>query len=111
MSLKVVIPAPLRKYTSGAEIVETYAGTVQQIIDGLDKRFPGIRNSVCDEKGGLRRFINIYVDGEDVRRIRHSHDERGARAADGHAQVLASDLFGQQLEHVRRFEQLHPVCG
>ena len=67
MSLKVVIPAPLRKYTSGAEIVETDAGTVQQIIDGLDKRFPGIRNSVCDEKGGLRRFINIYVDGEDVR--------------------------------------------
>ena len=67
MSLKVVIPAPLRKYTSGAEIVETDAGTVQQIIVGLDKRFPGIRNSVCDEKGGLRRFINIYVDGEDVR--------------------------------------------
>ena len=67
MSLKVVIPAPLRKYTSGAEIVETDAGTVQQIIEGLDKRFPGIRNSVCDEKGGLRRFINIYVDGEDVR--------------------------------------------
>jgi sulfur-carrier protein len=67
MSLKVVIPAPLRKYTAGAEIVEADAGTVQQIIEGLDQKFPGIRNSVCDEAGTLRRFINIYVDGEDVR--------------------------------------------
>ena len=67
MSLKVVIPAPLRKYTGGAEIVETDAGTVQQIIEALERKFPGIRNSVCDDTGGLRRFINIYVDGEDVR--------------------------------------------
>ena len=67
MSLKVVIPAPLRKYTSGAEVVEVDAGTVQQIIEGLDTKFPGIRKSVVDESGGLRRFINIYVDGEDVR--------------------------------------------
>ena len=67
MSLKVVIPAPLRKYTSGAEVVEMDPGTVQQIIEVLETKFPGIRNSVCDETGGLRRFINIYVDGEDVR--------------------------------------------
>ena len=67
MSLKVVIPAPLRKYTSGAEVVEVDAGTVQQIIEGLETKFPGIGKSVVDESGGLRRFINIYVDGEDVR--------------------------------------------
>jgi molybdopterin synthase sulfur carrier subunit len=67
MSLKVVIPAPLRKHTAGAEIVEVEAGTVQQIIETLDGRYPGIRSSICDEAGGLRRFINIYVDGEDVR--------------------------------------------
>jgi molybdopterin converting factor small subunit len=67
MSLKVVIPAPLRKYTAGAEIVEAAPGTIQQIIETLESRFPGIKKSVCDESGGLRRFINIYVDGEDVR--------------------------------------------
>ena len=67
MSLKVVIPAPLRKYTSGAEVVELDAATVQEIIEKLEGRFPGIRTSLCDESGGLRRFINIYVDGEDVR--------------------------------------------
>src|SRR5262245_58300791 len=67
MSLKVVIPTPLRKHTGGAEVVEVDAGTVKEVIDRLENKFPGIRNSVCDESGGLRRFINVYVDGEDVR--------------------------------------------
>ena len=67
MSLKVVIPAPLRKHTAGAEIVEVEAGTVQEVIERLEGKYPGIRKSICDESGGLRRFINIYVDGEDVR--------------------------------------------
>src|SRR5438132_13789389 len=67
MSLKVVLPAPLRKYTAGADIVELEASTVQGVIDALDNRFPGIRGGVCETSGSLRRFINIYVDGEDVR--------------------------------------------
>lgn len=67
MSLKVVIPSPLRKYTAGAETVQIEATTVQEVLDNLDSKYPGIRSSVCDEKGGLRRFINIYLDGEDVR--------------------------------------------
>ncbi len=67
MSQKVVIPAPLRKYTRGEELVELNASTVQGVIDALDSRFPGIRGGVCEASGSLRRFINIYVDGEDVR--------------------------------------------
>ena len=67
MSLKVVIPAPLRKHTAGAEIVEVDASTVQEVIDKLEARYPGIRASICDDSGNMRRFINIYVDGEDVR--------------------------------------------
>ena len=67
MSLKVVIPTPLRKFTSGAELVEVEAGTVKEILDTLDSKYPGFRSSVCDESGSLRRFINIYLDGEDVR--------------------------------------------
>jgi len=67
MSLKVVIPTPLRKFTSGAETVEVEAATVKEMLDTLESRFPGFRASVCDESGSLRRFINIYVDGEDVR--------------------------------------------
>ena len=67
MSLKVVIPTPLRKFTSGVDLVEVEAGTVQQVLDKLDSKYPGFRSSVCDESGSLRRFINIYLDGEDVR--------------------------------------------
>ena len=67
MSLKVLIPTPLRKFTSGAEVVEVEAGTIREVLDRIDSRFPGFRASVCDESGSLRRFINIYIDGEDVR--------------------------------------------
>jgi len=67
MSLKVVIPTPLRKFTCGAETVEVEAASIKEMLDSLDSRFPGFRASVCDGSGSLRRFINIYVDGEDVR--------------------------------------------
>jgi molybdopterin synthase sulfur carrier subunit len=67
MSLKVVIPTPLRKFTAGAESVQVEAKTIQEVLDNLESKYPGIRGSLCDEKGGLRRFINIYLDGEDVR--------------------------------------------
>ena len=67
MSLKVIIPTPLRKSTGDAGTVEVEAGTVTQIIESIEQRFPGFRSRLCDESGELRRFINIYVDGEDVR--------------------------------------------
>ena len=67
MSLKVVIPTPLRKFTSGAESVEVESGTLKEILDKLESKYPGLRGSVCDDSGSLRRFINIYINGEDVR--------------------------------------------
>ena len=67
MSLKVVIPTPLRKFTAGQDTVEIEAATIKEVLDKLDSKYPGIRASVCDESGALRRFINVYLDGEDVR--------------------------------------------
>jgi MoaD family protein len=67
MSLNVIIPTPLRKFTAGAELVEVEAKTIREVLERLEARHPGIRASVCDESGALKRFINIYVDGEDVR--------------------------------------------
>jgi len=67
MSLKVVIPAPLRKFTQGADTVQVEAKTIQEVLDNLNAKYPGIRSSVCDETGSIRRFINVYVNGEDVR--------------------------------------------
>lgn len=67
MSQKVIIPTLLRRLTDNADAVEVDATTVRDILDRLDERYPGFRARVCEETGELRRFINIYVDGEDVR--------------------------------------------
>lgn len=67
MSQKVIIPTLLRRLTENADAVEVQAATVRDILDRLDERYPGFRARVCEETGELRRFINIYVDGEDVR--------------------------------------------
>jgi molybdopterin synthase sulfur carrier subunit len=53
--------------TYNADAVEVDATTVRDILDRLDERYPGFRARVCEESGELRRFINIFVDGEDVR--------------------------------------------
>ena len=67
MSQKVIIPTLLRRLTDNADAVEVDATTVRDILDRLDERYPGFRARVCEETGELRRFINIFVDGEDVR--------------------------------------------
>lgn len=67
MSLKVIIPTPLRRVTGDEATVEVQPGTVNEIIETLEGRYPGFRARLCDDSGELRRFINIYVDGEDVR--------------------------------------------
>ena len=67
MSVKVRIPTPLQKLTKDKADVSVEAKNIQELIDGLEKNFPGIKARLCDEKGALRRFINIYVNEEDIR--------------------------------------------
>jgi sulfur-carrier protein len=64
---QVRIPTPLRKYTGGAEAVQADGATVAALVADLDKRHPGIRDRICDESGAVRRFVNIFVNGEDIR--------------------------------------------
>ena len=66
MAVTVRIPTPLRTLTGGEEQVQTDGATVQQVIENLEKRHPGIRDRLLDEKG-VRRFVNIYVGDEDIR--------------------------------------------
>jgi molybdopterin synthase sulfur carrier subunit len=63
----VRIPTQLRKLTGGSGEVDASGGTVAEIIDDLETRFPGIAERLRDEAGELRRFVNVYVDDEDVR--------------------------------------------
>ncbi len=63
----VLIPTPLRKLTNDLEEVSAAGGNIGELLDNLDKAFPGLKDRVCDEAGAIRRFVNIYVNGEDVR--------------------------------------------
>ncbi|MEX2246737.1 MAG: ubiquitin-like small modifier protein 1 [Dehalococcoidia bacterium] len=64
---QIRIPAPLRKLTNDIEIVQAEAATLAEAIDRLEGDFPGMKERLCDETGQLRRFVNVYVNGEDVR--------------------------------------------
>lgn len=63
----VRIPTPLRRLTGDKDEVTIPATNVQQLMDGLEDNFPGIKERICDETGNLRRFINLYVNNEDIR--------------------------------------------
>src|SRR5262249_37713033 len=63
----VRIPTPLRKITNGLEEVSASGKTVAEIIADLEKRYPGMKDRICDDKGQLRRFVNIFANDEDIR--------------------------------------------
>ena len=65
--IKVRIPTPLRPLTKGQGEVEVTAGTIVDMIETLNTAHPGIKARLCDDTGELRRFVNIYVNEEDIR--------------------------------------------
>jgi len=67
METIVRIPTPLRTLTGGADEVTASGKTVGEVVEDLERRHPGIRERLLDEKGAVRRFVNIYVGEEDVR--------------------------------------------
>lgn len=67
MSVTVRIPTPLRKLTGGADEVSVEAGNVGELIENLESAHPGLKERLCDDAGEIRRFVNVYVNDEDVR--------------------------------------------
>ena len=67
MSVTVRIPTILRTYTGGAAEVKAEGGTLAEVLDALETDHPGIRARVLDDDGKLRRFVNVYVNDDDVR--------------------------------------------
>ncbi len=65
--IRVRVPTPLRPMTGGKSEVEMEGGTVAQLIENLGTAHPGLKERLYDEKGEVRRFINIYVNEEDIR--------------------------------------------
>ena len=67
MPVLVRIPTPLRAVTKGNAEIQAKGDTVEDVIADLERQFPGLRERLVDESGELRRFINVYVNQEDVR--------------------------------------------
>ena len=67
VSVRVRIPTILRSYTGGAAEVTAGHGTLREVISDLDSSYPGIGDRILDDGGRIRRFVNVYVDEEDVR--------------------------------------------
>lgn len=71
MPVNVRIPTPLRKLTNNDELVEVQPGTVGSAIQELQSRYPGIQERLVDEAGAVRRFVNVYVNEEDIRFLKN----------------------------------------
>lgn len=67
MPVKVRIPTPLRKHTGEKAEVMAEGATIKEVLEDLDRQFPGFRQTLCDEHGALKRFINVYLNDEDIR--------------------------------------------
>jgi MoaD family protein len=67
MAVQVLIPTPLQKFTNDEATASLEATSIEELLQALDGRYPGILERLCDEKGKLRRFLNVYVNSEDIR--------------------------------------------
>ncbi|MDX8402956.1 MAG: ubiquitin-like small modifier protein 1 [Mariprofundaceae bacterium] len=90
MSVNVRIPTPLRKLTSGADEVAIEASNVGELIDNLEASHAGLKERLCDEAGEIRRFVNVYVNDEDVRFL----DGRSTALKDGDEVSIVPAIAG-----------------
>ena len=67
MPVTVRIPTPLRKFTGGSASVEANGATVGAIVQDLENQHAGIQERICDDAGKVRRFVNVFVNGDDIR--------------------------------------------
>jgi molybdopterin synthase sulfur carrier subunit len=67
MAVQVRIPTPLRKFTGGKEAVSVEGQSIASVIEALDRNHPGLKERICEADGTVRRFVNLYVNGDDIR--------------------------------------------
>ena len=90
MPVTVRIPTPLRQVTKGNAEVQAKGDTVDDVVADLERQFPGLRERLVDEAGELRRFINIYVNEEDIRFL----DSRKTALKDGDQMSIVPAIAG-----------------
>jgi molybdopterin converting factor small subunit len=90
MAIDVRIPTILRTYTGGAKAVSGAGDTLDDLLTDLDARFPGLRGRLVTPEGGLHRFVNVYVNDEDVRFL----GALDAKLADGDSVTILPAVAG-----------------
>jgi len=90
MSVNVRIPTPLRKLTGGADEVSIEAANIGELIDNLEAAHAGLKERLCDDAGEIRRFVNVYVNDEDVRFL----DGRNTALKDGDEVSIVPAIAG-----------------
>jgi MoaD family protein len=90
LPVEVRIPTVFRKYTSGEAAVELEPGTVGDLIGQLERRWPGIRSQIMTESGELHRFVNVYLNDEDIRYL----EKLDTKAAEGDTVSLLPSVAG-----------------
>jgi molybdopterin synthase sulfur carrier subunit len=90
MPVTVRIPTPLRAVTKGNADVQAKGDTVEDVIGDLERQFPGLRERLVDDTGELRRFINVYVNQEDIRFL----DNKATALKDGDEVAIVPAIAG-----------------
>ena len=65
----VFIPSPLRRYTAGQSKVQISGGTISELIENLERQYPGVKSRLCDESGQIKRYVNVFVNDEEIRAL------------------------------------------
>ena len=90
MPVTVRIPTPMRALAKGAAEAQAKGDTVEALIGDLERQFPGLRERLVDEAGELRRFVNIYVNQEDIRFL----DNKATKLKDGDEVAIVPAIAG-----------------
>jgi MoaD family protein len=90
MAIEVRIPTILRSYTGGAKAVEGAGDTLGELLTNLDSKYPGLRGRLITDQGGLHRFVNVYVNDEDVRFL----GALGAKVSNGDSVTILPAVAG-----------------
>ncbi|MEJ2559994.1 MAG: MoaD/ThiS family protein [Anaerolineae bacterium] len=65
----VFIPSSLRRYTAGQSKVEVSGGNINEIIEDLERQYPGVKSRLCDDSGHIKRYVNVFVNDEEIRSL------------------------------------------
>jgi molybdopterin synthase sulfur carrier subunit len=79
MAVRVRVPTPLRRFTAGIDEVPADGASIRLVLEDLERRHPGMRERLLDDKGEIRRFVNIYLNGDDIRFL----DSLNSKVKDG----------------------------